>query len=94
MTFLVSETEKTLEIIPIYSGQLGENCIQNFHLGRYVIGYMVGSFIAMGDMISDHIPDYIPPQMNILNMVIPILMHFCVCLLLKSSFVSSYIGDL
>ena len=28
-------------------------------------------------MISERISDYIPPQMNILNMVIPILMHFC-----------------
>ena len=26
--------------------------------------------------ISDHISDDIPPQMNILNVVIPILMHF------------------
>ena len=28
-------------------------------------------------MISDHIYDDIPPQMKILNMVIPILMYFC-----------------
>ena len=28
-------------------------------------------------MISEHISDDIPPQMKILNMVIPILMHFC-----------------
>ena len=28
------------------------------------------------NLISDHITDDIPPQMNILNMVIPILMHF------------------
>ena len=28
-------------------------------------------------MISERISDDIPPQMNILNMVIPILMHFC-----------------
>ena len=27
------------------------------------------------NVISDHITDDIPPQMNILNMVIPILMH-------------------
>ena len=36
-------------------------------------------------MISDCISDNMPPQMNILNMVIPILMHFCACLPLKSS---------
>ena len=28
-------------------------------------------------MISERIFDDIPPQMKILNMVIPILMHFC-----------------
>ena len=28
-------------------------------------------------MISDRISDDIPPEMKILNMVIPILMHFC-----------------
>ena len=29
-------------------------------------------------MISERIFDDIPPQMKILNMVIPILMHFCI----------------
>ena len=28
-------------------------------------------------MISDRIADKTPPQMKILNIVIPILMHFC-----------------
>ena len=28
-------------------------------------------------MISDHISKDIPPKMKILNMVTPILMHFC-----------------
>ena len=23
------------------SGYLGDNCIQNFHMGRYIVGYMV-----------------------------------------------------
>ena len=26
-------------------GKLGDNCIQNVHLGRYIIGYMVGNFV-------------------------------------------------
>ena len=46
-------------------------------------------------MISDLISDDIPPQMNILGMFIPILMHCssgCTCLLLKS--VLSQIGAL
>ena len=24
---------------------LGDNCIQNFHLGRYNVGYMVGNLV-------------------------------------------------
>ena len=24
---------------------LGENCIQNFHLGRYIVGYTVGNLV-------------------------------------------------
>ena len=43
-------------------------------------------------MISDHISDNILPQMNILNMVIPTLIHFHACLPLKS--VLSKIGVL
>ena len=41
-------------------------------------------------MISDHISDDIPTQLNILNMVIPILMHFSACLPSKSLFVSNW----
>ena len=37
-------------------------------------------------MIYDHISDDIPPQISILNMSIPILIHFCVCLSLNSLF--------
>ena len=79
----------------------GDNCIQNVHLGRYIVGYMVGNFVLrrhvsrtvkrnfrpynlgrhtvgymVGNVISDHITDDIPPKMKILNMIIPILMHF------------------
>ena len=36
---------------------------------------MVGNFVLRRRVISDHITDDIPPQMNILNMVIPIIMH-------------------
>ena len=27
------------------SNQLGDNCIQNVHLGKYIVGYMVGNFV-------------------------------------------------
>ena len=60
---------------------LGDICIQNIHLGRYY-RRLYGRkfrFTAMRqrrNVISDHITDYIPPQMKILHMVIPILMHF------------------
>ena len=34
---------------PVYNGhfqdQLGDNCIQNFHLGRYMVGYTVGNLV-------------------------------------------------
>ena len=38
-----------------------------------------GPFLARSllNVISERISDDIPPQMKILNMVIPILMHFC-----------------
>ena len=25
--------------------ELGDNCIQNVHSGRYIVGYMVGNFV-------------------------------------------------
>ena len=53
---------------------------------------MVGNFVlrrcvrrAVKNVISERISDKIPPQMKILNMVIPILMHFY-------SLVSNWIG--
>ena len=37
--------------------QLGDNCIQNFHLGRYIVGYTVRNLVlrrcASGAMKSD-----------------------------------------
>ena len=27
------------------TSQLGDNCIQNFHLGRYIVGYTVGNLV-------------------------------------------------
>ena len=35
--------EKRLLIGYVY--HLGDNCIQNFHLGRYIIGYTVGNLV-------------------------------------------------
>ena len=31
--------------IRFYRLQLGDNCIQNFHLGRYIVGYTVGNLV-------------------------------------------------
>ena len=57
---------------------LGDKCIQNFHLGRYIVRYTVGNLVLRRhSVISDRISDDIPSQMKILNMVIPILLHFC-----------------
>ena len=47
---------------------LGDNCIQIFHLGRYIVGYTVGNFVLWRRVI--------PPQMKNLNIVNPILMYF------------------
>ena len=61
---------------------LGDNCIQNFHLGRYIVGYTVGNLVlrrrVSGAVKRDleRISIDIPPQTKILNMVIPILMHY------------------
>ena len=60
---------------------LGDNCIQNFHLGRYIVGYTFGNHVLWlrlrmdENVISERISKDLPPQMKILNMVIPILMH-------------------
>ena len=40
--FLLIFSTKTIKSI-----NLGDNCIQNFHLGRYIVGYMVRSFTAV-----------------------------------------------
>ena len=58
--------------------ELGDNCIQNFQLGRFHCGIYGPkfSFMAMPELFKCDFLLYIPPQMKILNMVIPILMHF------------------
>ena len=73
------------KLIYVDVNYFGDNCIQNVHLGRYIVGYIVGNFVlrrrVSGAVKRNFRPyiypdDDIPPQMNILNMVIPILMHF------------------
>ena len=27
------------------NNELGDNCVQNFHLGRYIVGYTVGNLV-------------------------------------------------
>ena len=61
-----------------------DNCIQNFYLGRYILRYTVENLVlrrrASGAVKRDfrtYIRRYTPPPMKILNMIIPILMHFC-----------------
>ena len=64
------------------ASHLGDNCIQIFHLGRYIVGYTIGNFVLRRrisgavNVISDRIYDDILPQIKILNMVIPILIYF------------------
>ena len=56
---------------------LGDNCIQNFHLGRVGNLVLPRRVSRTVHVISECISDDILPQVTILNMVIPILMHFC-----------------
>ena len=69
--------------------KLGDNCIQNFHLDRYIVRYTVENLVLRQrvsvavNMISKHTSNDMHPQMKLLNMVIPILIHFC-------SFVSNW----
>ena len=78
--------------VPLNGDHLGDNCIHNFHLGRYIVGYTVGDIVLRrraSSAVKRDFQTYIrrytstPPQMKILYMVIPILMHFC-------SFVSNW----
>ena len=63
---------------------LGDNYIQNFNLGRYFVEYTIGNLVLRQHaskavkVISEHISDDIPPQIKIFNIVIPILMQFCI----------------
>ena len=40
-----SDLQFSREILPVSESQLGDNCIQNVHLGRYIVGYMIGNFV-------------------------------------------------
>ena len=61
--------------------ELGDNCFKKFHLGRYIVRYMVGNLVlrqcVSGAVNTDFecISDDKTPQIKILNMVITILMH-------------------
>ena len=64
------------------TNNLGDNCIQIFHLGRYIVGYTVGNFVlrlrvsgAVKHDFRPYIRRYTSPYEH-LNMVIPILMYF------------------
>ena len=56
----------------IYLGHLRDKCIQNFHLGRYIVGYTVGKLVlrrrASGAVKRDlrpYIPRYTPANENV-----------------------------
>ena len=69
---------------PLTRLDLGDNCIQNLNVERYITGYTVKNIVLQWPMsravkcdFQTYIFNDIPPQMKILNMDIPILMHFC-----------------
>ena len=51
----------------------GDKCIQNFHFGRYIVGYSIGTFGLWRRIYDD-----VQPQIKMLNMIIPILMYFLI----------------
>ena len=55
--------------------QLEDSCIQNCHLGRYIIGFVIRNFV-LGRGICDHSIDNLLLQITVFNIVISILMHF------------------
>ena len=61
---------------------LGDNCVQNFHLGRYIVTYTVVEFSSTATCKQSFkmgFPNVYPTiyLLKYLNMVIPILMQFC-----------------
>ena len=55
--FIGSDTPGAFNERTQHLSQLGDNCIQNFHLGRYIVGYTVGNLVlrrrASGDVKRD-----------------------------------------
>ena len=41
---------------------LGYNCIQNFHLGRYIVGYTVRNLVLVKRDFRTYIPPYTSPN--------------------------------
>ena len=61
-----------LVVVVLSVVDLGDNCIQNFYLGRYIVGYTVGNLVlrrrASGDVKRDfrtYIRQYISPNENV-----------------------------
>ena len=50
-----------------------DNCIQNFHLGMYIVGYKVGNLVLPQhvNVVSDCISVDIPPQMKFCIWLLP-----------------------
>ena len=63
---VLQQTTKLMLLFASDANKLGDNCIQNFNLGRYIVGYTVGNSVLRRSL----------PKIKILSMVIPILMHF------------------
>ena len=43
--FYIKDKDRSPESQQEKSIELGDNCIQNFNLGRYIVGYSVGNFV-------------------------------------------------
>ena len=68
--------------MPKSAVEMGNYCIQNVHLRKYIVGYTVGIMffgsvrVLEQNLIPNHIPDDLPPQMKILNSYFLNVTHF------------------
>ena len=80
--FEFTESTAWITELPLLVIQLGDNCIQNFHLGTYIVGYTVGNLVlrrrvsgAVKRDFRTYIRRYTSPNENF-EYVIPILMRY------------------
>ena len=70
-------------VVADLSIQLGANCIQNFHLGRYIVGYKIGN-IVLWRRPSVYRTIYLPSSNENFEYGYPILILFSMISLIEA----------